>query len=180
MSDSNLTQDAFLEQWNIRKPSVSGSNGVVATQHYLASRIGADVLRRGGNAIDASIAAGLALGVVEPWMSGIGGGGFMTIYLADRDKVNVVEFGMRAPLDAGPDDYPLTGRATGASSFNWPEVLGNVNVHGPLSIAVPGHIKGMALALERFGTWDWKDVIEPACRIAEVGLPMNWYATQII
>lgn len=171
---------AFLEQWNVRKPSVSGMNGVVATQHYLASEVGASVMRRGGNAIDASVAAGLALGVVEPWMSGIGGGGFMTIYLAEQDAVSVVEFGMKAPLGSTPDDYPLSGRATGASSFNWPEVKGNVNVHGPLSIAVPGYVKGLALALERFGTWDWQDVIEPACQIAETGLPMNWYATQMI
>lgn len=180
MTEKIAVPSAFLEQWNLRKPSVSGSNGVVATQHYVASEVGANILRRGGNAIDASVASGLTLGVVEPWMSGIGGGGFMTIYLADQDKVSVVEFGMKAPLDSASGDYPLTGRATGASSFNWPEVEGNVNVHGPLSIAVPGHIKGMALALERFGTWDWEDVIEPACRIAEAGLPMNWYATQMI
>lgn len=180
MTEKIPIRSAFLEQWNLRKPSVSGPTGVVATQHYVASEVGANILRRGGNAIDASVASGLTLGVVEPWMSGIGGGGFMTIYLADQDSVSVVEFGMKAPLDSAPDDYPLTGRATGASSFNWPEVEGNVNVHGPLSIAVPGHIKGMALALERFGTWDWKDVIEPACQIAEAGLPMNWYATQMI
>lgn len=146
----------------------------------MASEVGAFVLRRGGNAIDASVAAGLALGAVEPWMSGIGGGGFMTLHSASEDKVSVVEFGMKAPLDSRPEDYPLTGKATGASSFNWPQVKDDANVHGPLSIAVPGHIKGMALALEQFGTWDWKDVIEPACKLAEYGLPMNWYAGHII
>lgn len=146
----------------------------------MASEIGAYVLRRGGNAIDASIAAGFALGAVEPWMSGIGGGGFMTVHLADGNETSVVEFGMKAPLKSKAEDYPLTGKATGASSFNWPQVQDDANVHGPLSIAVPGYVKGMALALERFGTWDWQDVMEPACKLAEFGLPMNWYVGQMI
>ncbi len=165
----------FQEQWNLRKPAVTGSNGVVATQHYLASKVGASVLARGGNAIDAAVASGLALGCVEPWMSGIGGGGFMTLYDAKEDRVSVVEFGMRAPLLADPTDYPLTGNATGASSFHWPEVLEDRNVHGPFAIATPGYLKGVSLALETFGTWDWCDVIEPACQLAEWGLPTHWY-----
>ena len=153
---------------------------MVATQHALASEAGATVLRRGGNAVDAAVAAGLALGTVEPWMSGIGGGGYMTVYLAAEDRVRVVEFGMRAPLDALAEDYPLAGGTTGAATFNWPRVVGDANVHGPLAVAVPGHVKGMALALERFGTWAWWDAIEPACELAEAGLPINWYATLLI
>lgn len=165
----------FSEQWSLRKPSVKGTNGVVATQHYLASQVGASVLRRGGNAVDAAIASGLALGCVEPWMSGIGGGGFMTLYDAKSDEVSVVEFGMCAPLHADPNDYPLSGKSTGASSFHWPEVLENRNVHGPFAVATPGYLKGVGLALEQFGTWDWCDVIEPACQLAEWGLPTHWY-----
>ncbi|MYD46559.1 MAG: gamma-glutamyltransferase [Gammaproteobacteria bacterium] len=167
--------EIFQERWHLRKPAVSGSNGVVSTQHYLASTVGASVLARGGNAIDAAVASGLALGCVEPWMSGIGGGGFMTLYEAKQDRVSVVEFGMRAPLQADPCDYPLTGNATGASSFHWPEVLEDRNVHGPFAIATPGFLKGVGLALESFGTWDWRDVIEPACQLAEWGLPTHWY-----
>ena len=167
--------DIFQEQWSLRKPAVSGSNGVVATQHYLASNVGASVLARGGNAIDAAVASGLALGCVEPWMSGIGGGGFMTVYERKQDRVSVVEFGMRAPLQADPQDYPLTGDTTGASSFHWPEVFENRNVHGPFAVATPGYVKGISLALESFGSWDWCDVIEPACQLAEWGLPTHWY-----
>ena len=168
------------EHWRIRKPAVDGRRGLVATQHYLASEAGADVLRRGGNAVDAAVAAGLALGAVEPWMSGIGGGGYMTIYRAAEDRVDVVEFGMRAPLRARAEDYPLAGGGTGPATFHWPKVENDANVHGPLAVAVPGHVKGVSLALASFGKWDWRDAIEPACRLAEAGLPVDWYAAHRI
>ena len=168
------------EYWRIRKPAVVGERGLVATQHHLASEVGAEVLRRGGNAVDAAVAAGLALGTVEPWMSGIGGGGYMTIHRAGEERAEVVEFGMRAPLAATPEDYPLAQGVTGAATFHWPQVERDANVHGPLAIAVPGHVKGMALALERFGGWDWRDVIEPACKLASAGLPVHWYTTLLI
>ena len=168
------------EYWQIRKPAVVGTRGLVATQHHLASEVGAQVLRQGGNAVDAAVAAGLALGTVEPWMSGIGGGGYMTIHRAGEERADVVEFGMRAPLAATPEDYPLAEGVTGAATFHWPRVEADANVHGPRAIAVPGHVNGMALALERFGSWHWRDVIEPACRLAAAGLPVHWYATLLI
>lgn len=173
--------DHVTEHWQIRKPAVHGEAGMVATQHHLASDVGARVLREGGNAIDAAVATGLAIGTVEPWMSGIGGGGYMTIYLAREKQVKVVEFGMRAPFDAVPEDYPLAaGGENSSDAFNWPKVEGDVNVHGPLSVAVPGHVKGLALALEQFGTRSWADTIEPACQLAEAGLPIDWYTIQKI
>ena len=170
----------YTEHWQIRKPAVRGDRGVVATQHHVASEVGAEVLRRGGNAVDAAVTAGLAIGAVEPWMSGIGGGGYMTVYLAGEDAVRVVEFGMRAPLDARPEDYPLAHGTTGADTFNWPAVVGDANVEGPLAVATPGYVKGVALALETFGTLPWEDAVEPACRVAEEGLPLDWYAAHRI
>lgn len=172
---------AISQSWQIRKAAVTSDQGLVASQHYMASDIGADILRRGGNAIDAAIATGLVLGTVEPWMTGIGGGGYMTIYLARSDEVKVVEFGMQAPANAVPDDYPLTGEGTNTGdAFNWPRVTRDTNIHGPLSIAVPGYIKGISLALSTFGTWSWEDIIEPACREAESGLPLDWFSAQKI
>ncbi len=170
-------QSTIKEHWQITKPAITGTAGLVASQHHLASDVGAQVLRQGGNAIDAAIATGLTLGTVEPWMSGIGGGGYMTLYLAKEKSVKVIEFGMRAPFESVPEDYPLAPAGTNASdSFNWPAVVDDVNIHGPLSIAVPGYIKGISLALETFGTMEWKDVIEPACQHAEFGLPIDWFS----
>ena len=72
------------EHWNLCKPAVAGRKGIVATNHYEVSEIGADVLRRGGNAVDAAVAVSFAIGVVEPWNSGLGGCGFMQVFDAAR------------------------------------------------------------------------------------------------
>ena len=174
-------QESVKEHWQIRKPSVSSREGLVASQHHLASDVGAEVLRQGGNAVDAAVATGLALGTVEPWMSGIGGGGYLTYYRAKEQDVQVVEFAMRGPFDARPEDYPLAGDGkNSADAFDWPKVVGDTNVHGPLSVAVPGYVRGVDLALKTFGTLSFGDAIEPACQLAEWGLPIDWYSASKI
>ena len=72
----------FIETWKTSKDTVVSNKGIVVSQHYESSRIGANILESGGNAVDAAIATALAIGVIEPWMSGIGGGGFMLYYNA--------------------------------------------------------------------------------------------------
>jgi gamma-glutamyltranspeptidase/glutathione hydrolase len=175
------SQDRVEEFWQIRKSAVKSDTGMVASQHHLASDVGADVLARGGNAVDAAIAAGLAIGTVEPWMSGLGGGGYTLIYLAKENKVHLVEYGMRAPFAAQTQDYPLApGGENSADSFNWPAVTGDTNIHGPLAAAVPGYVKGVSAALAQFGSMAWQDVIEPACQLAERGLPIDWFSASKI
>ena len=165
------------ETWTVRKPAVRSDAGVVSTQHHLASEIGARVLAEGGNAVDAAVTAGLALGTVEPWMSGLGG-----LRADDRPPrrrgPRVVgrlrTRGVLGHLD--PADYPLD-EGRGSDLFNWPAVAGDRNVMGPLSIAVPTWVAGAAAALERFGTRSWADCIAPAVELAERGLFADWYAT---
>src|SRR5919106_4925838 len=94
--------------WSTTKPVVRGSGGMVAAQHAGAAEVGAEILRGGGNAVDAAIATSLALGVLEPWMSGLGGGGFMVIARADG-RTEVLDFAMIAPRALNPADYPLSG-----------------------------------------------------------------------
>jgi len=167
--------------WQIRKPTIKGRGGMVASQHYLATQTGQSILASGGNAIDAAVATGLMLSVVEPWMSGLGGGGYMLIYLAERDEVVQIEFGMQAPLAAQASDYPLApGETTTSDAFNWPKVIDDRNIHGPLSIATPGYLRGIELALTQFGTQTLSELIEPAKKQAELGLPIDWFACQKI
>ena len=167
------------ERWLVRKPAVSSRGGVVATQHQAASEVGARVLADGGNAVDAAIAASLALATVEPWMSGLGGGGYMLVRSAGEDRTWTLSFGMVAPGALDPADYPLTGES-GADMFGWPAVLDDRNLHGPLAVAVPGQVAGLGLAHGRFGTWSWSDLVAPACALAERGMEVDWHATVAI
>lgn len=168
--------DPTVETWNLRKPAVESRGGVVSTQHDYASQVGAQVLADGGNAVDAAVAAGLAIGTVEPWMSGLGGGGYMLVYLAAEDRCLAVDFGMRAPLALDPSDYPVTG-GVDTDLFGWPGVRDERNVTGPFAFAVPGFVAGMALALERFGSLSWADALAPAIESADRGFIADWYAT---
>ena len=171
-----MSQVFVPETWTLIKPAVSGRNGMVASQHYRASEIGANVLTQGGNAVDAAVATSLAIGTVEPWMSGLGGGGFMLVYMAREQKCYAVDFGMRAPQDLDPADYPLD-EGVGADLFQWPAVVGNRNIVGYSAIAVPGYVAGVSTALQRFGSRSWTESLQPAIQLAREGMLVDWYAT---
>ncbi len=167
----------LTETWQVSKPAVVSRGGLVASHHHEASAIGAEVLAAGGNAVDAAVATGLAIGVAEPWMSGIGGCGYMVIYDAESGTCQTVDFGVVAPRRLDPADYPLVASDTDDDLFGWPRVEDDRNVQGPLSVAVPGHVAGLALALERFGTLPWDEAIVPAIDLARRGMKVDWYAT---
>ncbi|MCC6532024.1 MAG: gamma-glutamyltransferase [Burkholderiales bacterium] len=164
------------QNWKVTKPIVRSQRGVVSSQNRLAAEVGAQVLASGGNAVDAAVATGFALAACEPWNSGLGGIGFMLIAPAGAERVHVVDFGPISPRKLDPADFPLTGGMK-QELFTWPAVLDDRNVHGPMAIAVPGHVDGMGLALERFGSKSWREVLSPAIRLAERGMNVDWYLT---
>src|SRR5450759_2300463 len=100
----------------------------------------------------------------------------MLIYLAREKRVQVVDFGPISPRQLSPADYPLTGGFT-TDLFTWPTFKDDRNVHGPLSFAVPGHVDGIGLALERFGTRPFADLLQPAIEFAERGIAVDWFLT---
>ena len=173
-----MQPDHIVQNWTVRKPVARSSSGggIVATQNKIAGAAGVKILEAGGNAIDAAVATGLALAAVEPWNSGLGGVGFMLVYLAKEKKVHVVDFGPISSQQLNPADFPLTGGFT-TDLFTWPTVKDDRNVHGPNSIAVPGHVEGLATALAKFGTRPFAEVIAPAIELAEQGMAMDWYLT---
>ena len=143
-----------------------GTHGMVASAHPLASQVGIDILKAGGNAIDAAVAVGFALGVLEPNASGIGGGGFMLIWLAESGKIVFIDSRGKAPASATADMFELDEQGKvkpDARGFN-PVVVGGK------SIAVPGEVAGLLIALEKFGTMSRKQVIQPAIYHAEQGV----------
>nr|WP_309868015.1 gamma-glutamyltransferase [Desmospora profundinema] len=148
-----------------------GRNGMVVTATEEASRVGAHVLRKGGNAVDAAVAIQFALQVSEPMMSGIGGGGFMMVYEKRRDRVTIIDSRERAPAGATPDMFldengriiPFAVRST----------------HGN-AVGVPGTLMGLDTALKRWGTRPMAELIQPSIRMADRGVRVNRVLAQAI
>jgi len=143
-------------------PEAGSFSGMVVSAHPLASAEGAEVLARGGNAVDAAVATAFALGVVEPYSSGLGGGGFMLIYPGPGQEVAVLDYREVAPLRASRDLYQKEGR-----------VVAGLSTTGHLAVAVPGTVAGLAQALSRYGSLSLAQVLAPAIRLAEEGFEVS-------
>jgi gamma-glutamyltranspeptidase/glutathione hydrolase len=150
-----------------QRPAVEAQHGMVTSAHELASRAGVEILQKGGNAVDAAVATGLALTVVYPFAGNIGGGGFMVVHLAAADgqpaRDLAIDYRETAPAAAsrdmyvGPDGKLIKG--DGSSTVGWK------------ASGVPGSVAGFALAMEKYGSHKvtWADVCEPARRLAAEG-----------
>jgi gamma-glutamyltranspeptidase/glutathione hydrolase len=158
--------------WRIAKDEAAGERGMVVSRHARAARVGLDVLRQGGNAVDAAVTMAFALGVVEPGSSGIGGGGMMVVHETGKRRTTVVDYAMDAPLAAGPDTFELD-EGIGAISYGWRKVKDEANVVGHRAASIPGAVRGLALALERFGTRSLPEALTPAIRLAEEGVEVD-------
>ena len=157
---------------NYVKTEAVSNNGMVATKDKLSTEAGLEILKLGGNAVDAGIAACLAVGVVEPESSGIGGGGYMTFQVGEQG--GVIGFPMKGPLNGTPEMYELTGESS-VGSFGWAGVKNNENIHGYKSIAVPGCIAGLLEAHKRFGKIPLSEVVSPAVKLARDGFFPEWF-----
>ena len=142
-----------------KQPTAIGSGGAAATVDPLATRAAIDVLRSGGNAIDAAVAAAGVLGVVEPYSCGIGGGGFMTVYSARNRKVDTIDSRETAPAAFRPDSFQENGQPIAFAEA----------VTSGLGVGVPGTVRGWQLALDRYGTRSLASLLEPGKRIARQG-----------
>ncbi len=164
---------------SLTRTSAFGHGGAVAAKADHATQAGIDILARGGNAIDAAVATAFAAGVVEPWMNGIGGGGFLVAWIANEQRAMAIEFPMVSPSGATEGMFPLSGGRDSAL-FGWPSTKDNANVVGYRSIAVPGTVAGLATALARYGTMSLPEVMEPAIALAEAPKRVTWHTTLTI
>ncbi len=141
---------------------VAAENGMVVTAQHLASQVGVDVLKRGGNAVDAAVAVGYALAVVYPAAGNLGGGGFMTLQLADGRKT-FLDFREKAPLAATPGMYlDANGK-----------VVPGLSTHGHLAVGVPGTVSGLEYARTKYGTMKRQALVAPALKLAEKGFVLD-------
>jgi gamma-glutamyltranspeptidase/glutathione hydrolase len=172
--------DQFSNCQQIRKPAVVSKGGIIAAQSRKAAEVGIEVLAQGGDCVDAVIATTFALGVLEPWMSGLGGGGAMVLYRAREDRYEVIDYGMRAPGSLRLEDYPLASDGAASDIFPWPRVTGDRNMHGPGSIAVPGVVAGMEEAHRRHAKLPWRELLGPSVSLAGEGLAVDWWTTLMV
>ena len=142
---------------------VVGRNGMVVSVDRFASQVGIDILKKGGNAVDAAVAVGLALAVTYPFAGNIGGGGFMIIRFPETGESVAVDFREMAPGQATQDMY-LNEEG---------EIERSKSVAGHLAVGIPGTVKGFDLVLKTYGRLSWKEVIEPAVRLADEGFALT-------
>lgn len=137
---------------------VSAANGMVVSTSSYASKVGVEILKKGGNAIDAAVAVGFALAVTYPSAGNLGGGGFMVIHLADGKNITI-DYREKAPISAHRDMYL---NETG-------EFVPELSMYGATSAGVPGSVAGLIYALDKYGTMSLADVIQPAIDLAKNG-----------
>jgi gamma-glutamyltranspeptidase/glutathione hydrolase len=179
MSSISVLSPNFSRRQRVAKPALRSSGGIVASQHRLASEVGARVLKAGGHAVDAAVAAAFAIGVAEPWMSGIGGVGGMLVHDAATGRTTGFDFGGRSPKDLNVGDFRA---ASGADSdlFGWPAVEGNINAVGPKAMVAPSQPLGLWTAHMEFGRKPWADLLQPAIGLAHDGIVVDWHTTLMI
>lgn len=137
--------------------------GMVVSAHPLATQTGVAMLQQGGNAVDAAVATALAISVVEPFSAGIGGGGFLLLWLAQPGEIKALDFRERAPLGANPKLYlDAQGNPRPTASID-----------GHLAVAVPGTVAGLAAVHQQHGRLPWPQVVAPAIRLAASGFRVS-------
>jgi len=151
----------LLEYPSIHHPVV-GTRGMVVSQNEIATEVGAEILRKGGNAVDAAVAVGFALAVTLPRAGNIGGDGFMLVHMAETKQTLIIDFRSVAPKAARVEMFvDAKGEETQVAS------------RGYKAAAVPGTVAGLALAHRKFGKLPWKDVVQPAFDLADKGVVLS-------
>ena len=146
-----------------KTPVATGTGGAVATISEPASKAALAILDKGGNAVDAAVAAAATLGVTDPFSCGVGGGGFMVIYLAKERRVITLDHREVAPAAFRADAFAPAGKAVDYGSA----------IASGMAVGVPGTVRGWHDALDRYGTMSFKQVLAPAIKVAQDGFRLN-------
>jgi gamma-glutamyltranspeptidase/glutathione hydrolase len=153
-----------------KSPVATGTGGAVATISEQASQSAMAILNQGGNAVDAAVAAAATLGVTDPFSCGIGGGGFMMIYLAKDKRVITIDHRETAPANFKPTIFQQDGK----------ELDFEQTVASGMSVGVPGTVRGWHEALDRYGSMPLKKVLQPAIKVAADGFRVNGNFSRLV
>ena len=161
---NHVNESAAIIRYDSIHHPVIGKHGMVSSQRMLSSQIGADILSKGGNAVDAAVATGIALAVTLPRAGNLGGGGFMLVYLAEEQKTIAIDYREMAPSAAHRDMYLDKNGDVDNQKARFSHA----------SSGVPGTVAGLAHALKKYGTMSWKQVVEPSIKLAEKGILVSY------
>ncbi len=150
--------------YSASRAPVRGREAMVVSTSPFATDVGLEILRKGGNAVDAAVAVGFALAVTHPSAGNIGGGGFMVLHLAEKNEEYTLDYREKAPAAARSDMY-LDGEGN---------LVEGLSTEGYLAGGVPGTVAGLHLAWQRFGSLPWEDLVKPAVRLAEEGFEVSY------
>nr|WP_259396916.1 gamma-glutamyltransferase [Shewanella sp. SG44-2] len=159
IADSQANEASIFSEMATAQP-IYAKHGMVSSQEALASQIGVEILKQGGNAVDAAVAVAYALAVTLPRAGNIGGGGFMLVHLAEQNKTIAIDYRETAPAKAHKDIF-LDEQGNAVDKLS--------REHG-LAVGVPGTVMGMELALKQYGTMKMAQVIKPAIKLAKDGI----------
>jgi gamma-glutamyltranspeptidase/glutathione hydrolase len=164
----------------IDKSEAVGRTGMVTAMHPLAAEVGADTLERGGSAIDAAIATAFAIGVVEPFMSGVGGIAFLVYRDAATGRTMCLDGSSVLPAAIRPEMFELLGSDERSGMYMWRSTKDDANNTGWLTPAVPGMPALMQEAHRRHGRLPWRELLQPAIRLADDGFEVDFYVGMFI
>ena len=172
ISFSAFAQQSYIDYVSPYHPVV-GKSGMVVSQNNLSSDIGIEILNKGGNAVDAAVAVGFSLAITLPRAGNLGGGGFMLVYLKERDEIFYIDYRSKSPLNASIDNiFDLNGKTIKPKDFT--NDMFNKTRYGYKAPAIPGTVAGLLEAHENFGKLPLEEVLAPAIRQAREGITVSY------
>ena len=171
---SNITssQQSYIDYLSPYHP-VTTSSGMVVTQNHLSSDIGIEILNKGGNAVDAAVAVGFSLAITLPRAGNLGGGGFMLVYMKEKNEIFYIDYRSKSPLNASIDSiFELKGKKIKPSDFK--DEMYDTTRYGYKAPAIPGTVAGLLEAHKNFGKLTLEEVLAPAIRQAKNGIKVSY------
>ena len=177
-SISLISQQSYIDYQSPFHPTVSKS-GMVVSQNYLSSDIGVQILEKGGNAVDAAVAVGFSLAITLPRAGNLGGGGFMLVYIKEKDEIFYIDYRSKSPLNSSIENiFDIASRNFKPQDFT--NDMFDKTRYGYKAPAVPGTVAGLLEAHKNFGKLPLQEVLEPVIKQAEEGIIVSYDLSKAI
>ena len=172
-------QQSYIDYLSPYHP-VEGSSGMVVSQNYLSSDIGVEILNKGGNAVDAAVAVGFSLAVTLPRAGNLGGGGFMLVYIKEKDEIFYIDYRSKSPLNSSITKIFDLAKNKKFNPKDFTDDMFDKTRYGYKAPAVPGTVAGLLEAHKNFGKLSLKEVLEPVIRQASEGIKVSYDLNKVI